>query len=111
MRPASHITEPAEQFHDNKDIFIELGIRNDDFDFIKLHFLQHYPSLIRWLGSPDNFNTSYTERLNIDFAKEAYDATNHKDEFAQMTKWLQRKEKIVKHSQYVIWRLNGQPLL
>lgn len=56
--------EALKQFHDNKKIFVELGIRND-FDFIKLHFLRHYPDLIRWLGSPDNFNTSYTERLHL----------------------------------------------
>ena len=89
---------------------MELGIRSD-FDFPKLHFLKHYPQLIYWLGSPDNFNTSYTERLHIDYAKEAYDATNHKEEFAQMTQWLERKEKIIQHAQYVEWRLDGQPPL
>ncbi|KAK7680165.1 hypothetical protein QCA50_016674 [Cerrena zonata] len=67
--------------------------------------------MIHWLGSPDNFNTSYTERLHIDYAKEAYDATNHKDEFAQMTKWLEHKEKIIHHSQFVQWRVAGKPPL
>lgn len=104
------MTEALQQFHDNKEIFVELGIRNH-FNFFKLHFLKHYPDLIRWLGSPDNFNTSYTERLHIDYAKEAYDATNHKEEFAQMTQWLERKEKIIQHAEYIQWRLAGQPPL
>ncbi|THU77979.1 hypothetical protein K435DRAFT_877154 [Dendrothele bispora CBS 962.96] len=40
-----------------------------------------------------NYNTETTERLHIDFAKDAYRASNHKDEYAQMTLWLERREK------------------
>jgi hypothetical protein len=57
----------------------------------------------------DNFNTEYTERLHIDLAKDAYGATNHKDEFSQMTVWLERKEKILRHRQYVEWQIKGCP--
>ena len=28
-----------------------------------------------------------------------------------MTKWLERKEKIVQHAQYIAWRLENQPPL
>ncbi|KAI1782523.1 hypothetical protein LXA43DRAFT_1143098, partial [Ganoderma leucocontextum] len=56
-------------------------------------------------GTTDNYNTEATERLHIDFAKDAYRATNHKDEYPQMTKWLERREKILHHSNYVLWRL------
>lgn len=49
-----------------------------------------------------------TERLHIDFAKEAYRATNHKDEFSQMTKWLERREKILHHANFVTWRKEQQ---
>ncbi|KAG1740645.1 hypothetical protein EDB19DRAFT_1908395 [Suillus lakei] len=49
----------------------------------------------------------YTERLHIDYAKDAYRATNHKDEFTQMTRWLECKEKILRHDKYVNWRLAG----
>ncbi|KAG1814167.1 hypothetical protein DFJ58DRAFT_740000 [Suillus subalutaceus] len=57
------------------------------------------------LGTTDNYNTEYTERLHIDYAKDAYRATNHKDEFVQMMRWLERKEKILRHDKYVNWRL------
>jgi hypothetical protein len=48
-------------------------------------------------GTTDNYNTEQTERLHIDFAKDAYRATNHKDEYMQMTAWLERREKVQQH--------------
>ena len=60
----------------------------------KVHFLSHYIDLITLFGMTNNFNTQYTEQLNIDLAKDAYHATNKKDEYSQMTMWLKRKEKI-----------------
>ncbi|THH18011.1 hypothetical protein EUX98_g9024 [Antrodiella citrinella] len=97
-----------DRFHDNKDIFIDLGIRAD-WCIPKLHFLRHYVYLIKRLGTTDNFNTEYTERLHIDLAKDAYEATNSKDEFPQMTRWLERREKIFRHERYIAWRLAGSP--
>ncbi|KAF9777395.1 hypothetical protein BJ322DRAFT_1102350 [Thelephora terrestris] len=84
--------QSLERFHENKHIFIELGIRNN-FNLPKLHSLLHYVHSIKTFGTTDNYNTEYTERLHIDLAKDAYRATNHRDEYAQMTAWLQRKEK------------------
>lgn len=97
------------RFHEAKDIFVDLGIR-DAFNIPKLHFMQHYVTFIRLYGTTDNFDTAYTERLHIDFAKDAYAATNHKDEFTQMAKWLERKEKIFRHVQYIKWREEGSPI-
>ncbi|KAJ7117694.1 hypothetical protein C8R44DRAFT_832357 [Mycena epipterygia] len=74
----------------------------------KLHFLRHYTSGIKRFGTTDNFNTEYTERLHIDLAKDAYRATNHKDEYPQMTQWLERKEKILLHAKFIYWRQSGQ---
>ncbi|TBU41221.1 hypothetical protein BD309DRAFT_868732, partial [Dichomitus squalens] len=91
-------------FHDNKGIFVELGIRTH-FHLPKLHSLDHYCRSIELFGTTDNYNTQYSERLHIDFTKDAYRATNHKDEFAQMTIWLEHKEKMQRHERYVQWRL------
>ncbi|KAF9486934.1 hypothetical protein BDN71DRAFT_1485414 [Pleurotus eryngii] len=102
------LEDALEEFHSNKAIFIDLGIR-DSFNIPKLHFAKHYVRFIKLYGTLDNFNTEYTERLHIDLAKDAYEATNHKDEFQQMTVWLERKEKILRHHQYVQWRLQGTP--
>jgi hypothetical protein len=94
------------QFHDNKDIFVDLGIRTD-FNIPKLHSLQHYALSINLFGTTDNYNTEYSERLHIDLAKDAYRATNRKDEYPQMTQWLERKEKVLRHSLFIAWRLSG----
>ncbi|KZT20962.1 hypothetical protein NEOLEDRAFT_1074287 [Neolentinus lepideus HHB14362 ss-1] len=104
----SKLDEALRQFHDNKDIFVDLGIRND-FNIPKLHALLHYLISIKYFGTTDNYNMEYTERLHIDFAKDAYRATNHKDEYPQMTKWLARREKVLRHEKYVNWRLAGCP--
>ncbi|KAI0713002.1 hypothetical protein C8Q72DRAFT_790339, partial [Fomitopsis betulina] len=42
----------------------------------------------------DNYNTEMFERLHIDCAKKAWRASNHRNERPQMTKWLERREKI-----------------
>ncbi|KAG1847789.1 hypothetical protein C8R48DRAFT_615382 [Suillus tomentosus] len=99
------LDEARALFHDNKEIFVDLGIRNN-FNLPKLHAIRHYASMIRTFGTTDNYNTEYTERLHIDLAKDAYRATNHKHEFTQMTRWLERKEKIIRHEQYIKWRLD-----
>lgn len=92
-----------QKFHENKHIFSTLGIR-ENFNLPKLHSLVHYVHAIKLFGTTDNYNTESTERLHIDFAKDAYQATNRKDEFSQMTKWLERKEKIAHHANYAAWR-------
>lgn len=96
-----------QRFHDTKAIFIELGTR-DGWQLPKLHFAGHYVALVKSLGTPDNFNTEYTERLHIDFAKDAYHATNHKNELPQMTLWLKRREKMLQLEKHILWRTNGQ---
>ncbi|KAI0949317.1 hypothetical protein AcW1_008965 [Taiwanofungus camphoratus] len=96
------------QFHANKGIFIDLGIRLH-FRLPKLHALDHYLISIRLFGTTDNYDTQYSERLHIDFAKDAYRATNRKDEFPQMTMWLERREKIERHEAYIRWRIPHLP--
>ena len=105
--PGVNAGRPSIDFHTNKDIFIDLGVR-DHFQHPKVHFFEPaYIDLITLFGTTDNFNTQYTERLHIDYAKDAYAATNKKDEYAQMTMWLEQKEKIQRHEQYIKWSTSG----
>jgi hypothetical protein len=62
-------------FHRDKDIFCQLGMR-EHFNLPKLHSLIHYTAAIRCFGTTDNYNTETTERLHIDFDKDAYRASN-----------------------------------
>jgi hypothetical protein len=89
----SELQDCLMRFHDNKDVFLDLGIRRQ-FNLPKLHSLTHYASSIRLFGTTDNYNTEQSERLHIDLAKDAYRASNHKDEYSQMTQWLERRERI-----------------
>ncbi|KAH9056273.1 hypothetical protein EDB87DRAFT_1545019, partial [Lactarius vividus] len=79
--------------HNNKAVFVDLGVC-EHFNIPKLHSLMHYSPSIALFGTTDNYNTEQTERLHIDFTKDAYHATNHKDEYPQMTLWLERREKL-----------------
>ena len=100
------LDDALERFHTNKEIFVELGIRSA-FNLPKLHACRHYADMIRRFGTTDNYNTEYTKRLHIDLAKDAYRATNHKGEYDQMTLWLERREKIIWHSNFIAWRQQG----
>ncbi|KAI0083122.1 hypothetical protein BDY19DRAFT_1037154 [Irpex rosettiformis] len=102
--------DALDRFHSHKEVFVDLGIR-DSWRLPKLHFASHYVALIKSLGTADNFNTEYTERLHIDFAKDAYNATNHSYELPQMTLWLERREKVLQHDKLVRWREDGCPPL
>ncbi|KIM51904.1 hypothetical protein SCLCIDRAFT_33078 [Scleroderma citrinum Foug A] len=62
-------------FHAHKDILVELGIC-DHFNVPKIHSLIHYVAAIHALGSTDGYNTEYPEHLHIDYAKDAYHASN-----------------------------------
>ncbi|KAK1224627.1 hypothetical protein PQX77_012466 [Marasmius sp. AFHP31] len=113
----SHTNETLElladaltRFHHNKNIFIDLGIR-PHFRLPKLHFLNHYVWKIKHFGSLENSNTQYTERPHIDMTKDTYRASNRKDEYFQMTKWSDRKEKILKHGNFIAWRVAGCPTI
>ncbi|THU87442.1 hypothetical protein K435DRAFT_681657 [Dendrothele bispora CBS 962.96] len=103
------LEEALSDFHQKKPIFISLGAC-EHFNFLKLHFLCHYVRAIKCYGTSNNYNTEMTKRLHIDFAKDAYRASNHKDEYVQMTKWLERREKILHHSKYIDWRCSQEQL-
>ena len=104
-RTLTLLDDALTRFHANKSVFVDLGIR-EHFKLPKLHFLDHYRRSIELFGTTDNYDTQYSERLHIDFVKEAYRATNRKDELSQMTIWMERKEKIERHEAYINWCLH-----
>ncbi|KAH9947697.1 hypothetical protein B0H21DRAFT_778363 [Amylocystis lapponica] len=105
----SHTTETIrrlraalDDFHTHKDIFLETGARHPaHFNIPKYHAMEHYPDLILRFGSTDGYNTEWSERLHIDYAKDAYRASNKKDYTVQMTRWLSRQEAIDRFGVYL----------
>ncbi|KAL0577037.1 hypothetical protein V5O48_004941 [Marasmius crinis-equi] len=107
------LEEALTRFHDHKEIFVELGACSG-FRIPKLHGCQHYSYHITNFGTADNYNTEYTERLHIDLAKNAYRSTNRRDELPQMVLWLDRREKLHRHTKYIKAQLSdtsAPPLL
>jgi hypothetical protein len=68
-----------------------------------LHSMLHYVNSIKMHGSADGYNSESPERLHIDYAKEAYRATNKMDYIHQMTIWLQSQENVRQFSVYLDW--------
>ncbi|KAH9962224.1 hypothetical protein BC827DRAFT_1103808, partial [Russula dissimulans] len=98
----NRLEDSLARFHDNKAVFTDLGIR-EHFNIPKFHSLVHYSSSIILFGTMDNYNTEQTEQLHIDFTKDAYRASNHKDEIPQMATWLSHHEKIQQHATFIKW--------
>jgi hypothetical protein len=100
----SKMEDSLQQFHLDKQAFIDFGGREQEhFDFNKLHGLLHYAAAICSHGALDGYNTEWSERLHIKFAKKGYWASNHVNYTPQMTLWIRRQEAISFYRQYLNW--------
>lgn len=97
-----------DDFHSHKQAFIDFEARHPaHFNIPKYHVLEHYVSLLKLFGSADGFNTEWSERLHIDYAKDTYHASNKKDYIIQMTIWLGRQEAVDRFTCYLYWYRHG----
>ncbi len=99
------LEESWHTFHKEKDIFVELGIR-EHFNIPKIHSMSHYASMIRSHGSAGGYNTEASERLHIDYAKIAYNASNKKGYIRQMTAWMRRREAVEKFQRFLQYAID-----
>ena len=98
------LSQSLDDFHTYKDVFIKLEARQPGhFNIPKIHSMEHYLMLIKLFGSADGFNTESPERLHIDYAKNAYRASNKRDYTIQMTNWLHRQEAVDRFTWYLKW--------
>jgi hypothetical protein len=105
----SGLRQALDRFHTNKEVFLELEARHPaHFNIPKIHSMEHYFALIELFGSADGYNTESPERLHIDYAKDAYRASNRKDYIYQMTIWLRRQEAVDRFQAYLNW-FRGSP--
>ncbi|KAG1765459.1 hypothetical protein EV702DRAFT_1182481 [Suillus placidus] len=86
------------------------------FCFILIHGLLDFLYLAQYLCHSSETLSLLDEALvlfhdnkQIFVNLDAYHATNHKDEFTQMTQWLECKEKIMHHAKFIRWRLHDNP--
>ncbi|KAG1760237.1 hypothetical protein EDD22DRAFT_980691 [Suillus occidentalis] len=95
-----YMQKALEDFHQHKEVIINLGVR-DNLDIPKFHSLQHYLENIKNFGTTDNYNTEMFERFHIDFCKEAWYASNGRNEKPQMIAWLTRRKKVSSFQSYL----------
>ncbi|KAG1884659.1 hypothetical protein F4604DRAFT_1519614, partial [Suillus subluteus] len=89
-------------FDTNKEVLKELSI-HEHFNIPKLHQLSHYVQSITLFDAADGFNTELPECLHIDFAKDAYCASNKHDYEEQLVLWLQCQEAVFLQGTYLDW--------
>ncbi|KAG1883339.1 Zn-finger domain-containing protein [Suillus subluteus] len=90
-----HTAESLDALESALDILQELEV-HEHFNIPKLHQISHFVKSITLFGSTD-------ERLHIDFAKDAYRASNKRNYEEQMALWLQCQEAVFLHSSYLDW--------
>ncbi|TFK59488.1 hypothetical protein BDN72DRAFT_780644 [Pluteus cervinus] len=95
-----YLEDALASFHKHKSYFINTGVR-EHLHIPKFHALQHYVESIKLLGTTDNYNTEAFERFHIDFTKRGWRASNQRNEFPQMIRWLSRKEKVAAFHAYL----------
>ncbi|KAJ4463313.1 hypothetical protein C8J55DRAFT_494445 [Lentinula edodes] len=97
--------EALRSFHSHKDAaFVDTGIRQA-FNIPKVHSMKYYTPMTLSIGAAPGYNTEWSERLHIDFAKLAYRASNRRDYIKQMTRWLDRREKVLWFTRFLDWAL------
>ncbi|KIO21131.1 hypothetical protein M407DRAFT_29239 [Tulasnella calospora MUT 4182] len=102
----AQLKDSLEEFHRNKSVFLENGVRSD-FNIPKLHSLVHYSKSITGYGAADGYNTEYPERFHIEYAKLGYRASNKRDYERQMVTWLERQEAVDRFHSYIGWSLGA----
>ena len=102
------LQKALEAFHENKAIFVAEGIC-DDFNIPKIHSMVHYFAAVQSRGSLDGFNSESPERLHIDYAKEAYRASNKREYVKQMTVWLGQQETVARFRAYLDYVITLDP--
>ena len=85
--------EALNQFHHYRDIFKDVGIR-DDFNLPRQHSLRHYIHLIREYGSPNGICSSITENKHIKAVKEPWRRSSKWQAMRQMLISNQRMDKL-----------------
>lgn len=90
----AQLEDSLEQFHENRTIFVEAGIRDDSYDPPRQHSLDHYARMIREFGAPNGLCSSITESKHIKAVKEPWRRSNRYNALQQMITTNSRVDKL-----------------
>jgi hypothetical protein len=82
------------QFHQERAIFQETGVRPDGFSLPRQHSMVHYRHLIQEFGAPNGLCSSITESKHIKDVKQPWRRTSHFEALSQMLVITQRLEQL-----------------
>ncbi|KAG6838700.1 hypothetical protein C0991_009409, partial [Blastosporella zonata] len=88
------IDEAVANFHRDRKVFEELGVRPDGISLPRQHSLVHYRILIQEFGAPNGLCSSITESAHIKAVKEPWRRSNHYEALGQMLVTNQRLSKL-----------------
>ncbi|KAF8323650.1 hypothetical protein F5887DRAFT_1207891 [Amanita rubescens] len=71
------LDELLAKFHEEKEIFRQVGVREKGFNLPRQHALTHYRQVIIDFGAPNGLCSSITESKHIEAIKEPYRRTRH----------------------------------
>jgi hypothetical protein len=109
-----YLNDALRVFHATKKIFIQNKARRGKkkviphFRIPKLAGMHVYTRHIPEMGSSPQYSTEIVESLHRPMAKDAYQATNHKDYVTQMCRFMDRVERIQHCDEFVTWAATEQ---
>ncbi|RXW17475.1 hypothetical protein EST38_g8379, partial [Candolleomyces aberdarensis] len=83
------------QFHQNREIFRDVGVRPEGFSLPRQHSMVHYRHLIQEFGAPNGLCSSITESKHIKAVKRPYRRSSRNKPLGQMLITNQRINKIL----------------
>jgi hypothetical protein len=89
----SKINASIERFHNEREIFIECGIRAN-FNLPRQHSVLHYPNLIKMFGAANGLCSSITESKHIKAVKQPWRRSSRNEPLGQMLLINQRLDKL-----------------
>jgi len=99
-----YLKEALSWFHKYKKAFIQEGGRNlKHFNIPKIAALHFYECHILEMGSSLQYSSESIETLHKSVARAPYQASNFKDYHKQMTRYLDRAEKLAYTQEFLEW--------
>jgi hypothetical protein len=90
----NNITRTLRNFHQLRQIFVDVGVLPDGISLPRQHSIVHYRPLIEAFGSPNGLCSSITESKHIKAVKEPWRRSNKYKALSQMLVTNQRLEKL-----------------
>ncbi|KAG6835315.1 hypothetical protein H0H93_002803, partial [Arthromyces matolae] len=81
-------------FHRDRKVFQDMGVRPDGFSLPRQHSLVHYRHLIQEFGAPNGLCSSITESAHIRAVKKPWQRSNRYEALGQMLVTNQRLDKL-----------------